>query len=93
MVITKTFIRKHYLITLTKEVRKNVKIEIGDPVEIAVSDKGEILIKPLKVIENSQAWFWTKTHQEAEKEAEKELKEGKAKPAKSAKHLIHELNK
>lgn len=93
MVITKTFIRKHYLITLPKEVRKNVHMEIGDPVEIVVSDKGEILIKPLKVIENSQAWFWTKAHQEAEREAEKELKENKAKPAKSAKHLIHELNK
>ena len=93
MITAKTFIRKHYLITLPKEIRENVPVEVGDPVEIVVSDDGEIFIKPLKAIEASQAWFWTKTHQQAEREAERELKAGKAKPAKSAKHLIHELNK
>ncbi len=93
MVTTKTFVRKHYLITLPKEVRDNIPMEIGDPIEIVVSDDGQILLKPLKTIEASQTWFWTKAHQQAEKEAEQELKTGKAKPAKSAKHLIHELNK
>lgn len=93
MIATKTFIRKHYLITLPMEVRKSVPIEVGDPVEIVVSDEGEILIRPLKAIDASQAWFWTKTHQKAEQEAESELKAGKAKPAKSARHLIYELNK
>lgn len=93
MVVAKTFVRKHYLITLPKEVRDSVSMEVGDPVEIVVSDNGQITLKPLKTIDASQAWFWTKAHQDAEKEAERELKSGKAKPAKSAKHLIHELNK
>lgn len=92
MVIAKTFVRKHYLITLPQEIRKSVSMEVGDPVEIVLSDEGEILLHPLKTVDASQAWFWTKKHQEAEKEAEKELKEGRAKSAKSARHLIHELN-
>lgn len=93
MVITRTFVRKHYLITLPKEVRENIPVEVGDPIEIVVSDEGQIFLKPLKAIEASQAWFWAKAHQDAEQEAEKGLKAGKAKPAKSARHLIHELNK
>lgn len=93
MIKTKTFIRDHYLITLPKEVRKIVPVEIGDPIEIAVSDDGEISIRLLKTVEASQAWFWTKEHQQAEREAEKELRAGKAKLAKSARKLIDELNK
>lgn len=93
MVTTRTFIRKHYLITLPKEVRERIPVEVGDPIEIVVSDEGQIFIRPLKAIEASQAWFWTKAHQQAEHEAEGELKAGKAKLAKSAKHLIRELNK
>ena len=93
MVTTKTFIRKHYLITLPREVRETLSVEVGDPIEIVVSDDGQILLKPLKTIDSSQAWFWSGAHQRAEKEAEKELRAGKAKPAKGAKHLIHELNK
>ena len=93
MIAAKTFIRKHYLITLPREIRKSIPVEVGDPVEIVLSDKGEILIKPLKAIDASQSWFWTKAHQKDEAEAENELRAGKARQAKSAKHLIHELNK
>ena len=93
MVVAKTFVRKHYVITLPREVRENMSIEVGDPVEIVISDNGEILLRPLKVVDASQSWFWTKAHQKKEKEAQKELKHGLAKPAKSAKHLIDELNK
>lgn len=92
MVIAKTFVRKHYLITLPKEIRESIHVEVGDPIEIAVSDDGRISLRPLKTVEASQAWFWTKTHQQAEREAETELRAGKAKPAKNAKHLIDELN-
>ncbi len=93
MVTARTFIRKHYLITLPREVRKSIPMEVGDPVEITALDSGQLSIRPLKTIEASQAWFWTKAHQKAEKEVEEELKSGKAKQARSARHLIHELNK
>ncbi len=85
------FIREHYQITLPIEVRKELPIEIGDPVEIRLNKNGEVVIRFLKTIDASQAWFWTKEHQAREKEAEKELLEGKGKKAKSAKDLIDEL--
>jgi hypothetical protein len=58
-----------------------------------VREDGEIVIRALKTIDASQSWFWMREHQQKEKEAEEELKHGLAKKARSAKHLIHELNK
>lgn len=93
MITEKTFIRKHYVITLPLHIRKLFPVEVGDPVEISINEFGEIVIRPMKVIDASQAWFWTKEHLAAEAEAEAELKSGKAKKAKNAKELIRELNK
>ncbi len=91
--MSRVFVREHYQVTLPLEIRKELPIDIGDPVEIYINKKGEIAIKPLKTIDASQAWFWTKEHQEAEKEAEKELLEGKGKKVKNARELIDELEK
>ena len=88
-----TFVRAHYQITLPVSVRRKVPIRVGDPVEISIRGDSEIVIRPLKIIEASQAWFWTHEHQRAEREAEAERRAGKARIAKSAKHLIHELRK
>ncbi len=91
--MSRVFVREHYQITLPLEIRKELPVDIGDPVEIYINKNGEIAIRPLKAIDASQAWFWTKEHQEAEKEAEKELLKGKGKKVKSAKELIDELEK
>lgn len=91
--MSRVFVREHYQITLPLEIRKKLPLDIGDPVEIYINKKGEVAIRLLKTIDASQAWFWTKEHQEAEKEAEKELLEGKAKKVKSAQELIDELEK
>lgn len=91
--MNRVFVREHYQVTLPLEIRKGLSVDIGDPVEIYINKEGEIAIKPLKTIDASQAWFWTKEHQEAEKEAEKELLKGKGKKVKSAKELIDELEK
>ncbi|GAG06605.1 unnamed protein product, partial [marine sediment metagenome] len=58
-----------------------------------VNKNGEINIRLLKAIDASQAWFWTREHQEAEKEAEKELQKGRGKKVKNAKELVNELEK
>ena len=91
--MSRAFVREHYQITLPIEIRKELPIEIGDPVEIRVDKNGEVVIRLLKTIDASQTWFWTKEHQVAEKEAEKELLKGKGKKVKSAKDLIDELEK
>lgn len=93
MITEKTFIRKHYVITLPLHIRKFFPVEVGDPVEISINELGEVVIRPLKVIDATQAWFWTKKHLSAEAQAEAELKSNKAKKAKNARELIRELNK
>lgn len=87
-----TLVRQHYQITLPADVRKRTAIRIGDPVDITLREDGEIVVKPLKTIHAAQAWFWTKAHQAAEHEAEAERRAGKIKHAKSAKHVIRELD-
>ena len=88
-----TFIRAHYQITLPASVRRKVSLRIGDPVDISIRGDSEIVIRPLKMIDASQAWFWTRAHQQAERDVEMERRAGKVRRAKSAKHLIHELRK
>lgn len=89
----RAFVREHFQVTLPLEIRKELPIKIGDPVEIYVNKKGEIAIRPLKAIDASQSWFWTDKHQEAEREAEKELLEGRGKKVKNAREMIDELEK
>ena len=88
-----TFVRAHYQITLPASVRRKVPIRVGDPVDISIRGDTEIVIRPLKLINASQAWFWTRAHQQAEREAEAERRVGKVRHAKSATHVIHELRK
>ena len=87
------FVRAHYQITLPASIRRKLPIRVGDPVDISLRGDSEIIIRPLKVIDASQAWFWTRAHQAAEREAERERRAGKAKVTRSARHLIHELRK
>jgi len=89
--MSRALVREHYQITLPVEIRRNLPLEIGDPVEIYINEEGEIAIRLLKTIDASQAWFWSKEHQEKEKEAERELRAGKGKKAKDAGELIDEL--
>ncbi len=88
-----SFVRAHYQITLPASVRRQLPIRVGDPVQISVRGDAEIVIRPLKVIDASQAWFWARDHQAAEREAAQERRAGKARVARSAKHLIRELRK
>jgi len=91
--MSRTFIREHYQITLPVDIRREFPVDIGDPVEIYINKNGEVAIRFLKAIDASQAWFWSEEHQKREKEAEKELIEGKGKKAKDVKDMIDELEK
>ena len=87
-----TLVRQHYQITLPADVRKRIAIHIGDPVEVTLRGDDEIVVRPLKAVPTSQAWFWTKAHQVAEREAEGERRAGRINHAKSARELIRKLN-
>ena len=69
-------------ITLPREVREAAHIEEGDPVEVEMTDEG-ILLRPKKMVDASQAWFWTATWQAGETRATEDIRTGRTKVHKS----------
>jgi antitoxin MazE len=85
-------VRRNFQVTLPSSVRKSLGIGVGDILDATVKD-GRIVISPKKAVDAEQAWFWTKDWQEAEKEAETDLRSGKVKKYNSIKELIKGLDK
>ena len=77
-------------ITLPVKVREELGIEEGDLVEISVVDEKAVLI-PKKLIDKSQAYFWTKKWQDAEKEAEEDIGAGRIQTFDSVSDLLNDL--
>ncbi|MBM3142480.1 MAG: AbrB/MazE/SpoVT family DNA-binding domain-containing protein [Chloroflexi bacterium] len=84
-------ITRHGQITLPASVRRKLGIDEGDIVEIEIVDEKAVLV-PKKLVDKSQAYFWTKSWQEGEKEAEEDIKSGRVKVFDSVKELIKELD-
>jgi antitoxin MazE len=85
-----TQLRRRSQVTLPSEVVKEMKLQEGDNLEIAIEDE-KIVIKPVLVIERSQTWFWSKKWQEMEKEADDDIKHGRTHKVKNVKELIKKL--
>ena len=84
-------VTKKSQITIPKEIREKVHLNTGDPVEFFVEDE-RIIIVPKKLIDASQAWFWTKEWQEKEREADEDIREGRLKgPFKDIDSLLKSL--
>lgn len=84
-------VTRHGQITLPASVRKELGIEEGDLVEIEVVDEKAMLM-PKKLIDKNQAYFWTKRWQEAEREADEDIKAGRVKTFDSVDELIKDLD-
>ncbi len=85
-----TKVTRHGQITLPASVRKQLGIEEGDLVEIAVEDEKAVLM-PKKLVDKSQAYFWTRRWQEGEREADEDIKAGRVKTFDSVDELIKDL--
>jgi AbrB family looped-hinge helix DNA binding protein len=60
-------------IRIPKNVMQTLNIEIGDYVEVEI-DQGRIILKPRKLIDPTQGWYWTKEWQKMEADVDEELK-------------------
>jgi AbrB family looped-hinge helix DNA binding protein len=58
-----TYIRNKGQVTIPADVRRAARLEEGDPIEVEVVEGG-ILLRPQKVIDATQAWFWSRAWQE-----------------------------
>ena len=77
-------------ITIPASVRKELGVEEGDLVEIEVVDEKAVLI-PKRLVDKNQAYFWTKKWQDAEKEADEDVRAGRVKVFDSVEELIKDL--
>ena len=59
-------------VRIPKRVMQMLNIDIGDFVEIDVHEH-EIVLKPRKLIDPSQGWYWTKEWQKMESDVEKQI--------------------
>jgi len=83
-------VTRHGQITLPASIRKELGVEEGDMVEIEVLDEKAILI-PKKLVDKSQAYFWSKMWQENEREADEDIKAGRVRTFDSVEELIKDL--
>jgi AbrB family looped-hinge helix DNA binding protein len=83
----------HHQITLPSDLRKRLNIKNGDYLKIVESDDSCISIKPVKVIDADQAYFYTKEWQKGEKQADIDYANGDiSRPFNSVDELMKELN-
>jgi AbrB family looped-hinge helix DNA binding protein len=84
-------VTRHGQVTLPASIRKKLGIKEGDLIEVRVQDDMAVLL-PKKLIDSSQAYFWTKQWQEAEKEANEDIKAGRVKTFSRVKELFEDLD-
>ena len=68
-------VKQHFQITLPNSLRKKYNLAVGDYMKIENLEDG-IMIKPIKVIDPDQAYYFTKEWQDKEAEADKDIAEG-----------------
>jgi AbrB family looped-hinge helix DNA binding protein len=84
-------VTRHGQVTLPASVRRKLGIQEGDLVEVVVDDDRAVLL-PKKIVDKSQAYFWTKEWQEAEREASEDIRAGRVKTFDTAGELIKDLD-
>lgn len=68
-------VKRHYQITIPQSLRKELNIDIGDYVEVE-NRKGNIIMRPVKLVRPDQEYFYTKEWQKGEAEADKDIAKG-----------------
>lgn len=85
-----TKIRDNSQITIPKTIMEKLDLKKGDIISFEIRDS-EIILKPVAIIDKSQAWFWNKEWQEEEREAEADIKKGRIKSFDNTNELMKEL--
>jgi antitoxin MazE len=89
--MTLSKVTRHGQITIPAALRRQVGIEEGDLVEMRAEDD-HIVVMPKKLIDKSQAYFWTEEWQEAEHQAQADIEAGRTKEFASVDELLADLD-
>ena len=71
-------VQKNKNITLPLWLMRRFHVGVGDFVRVEETKEG-ILLRPAKLVDPSQAYFWTKEWQDGEREAEEDIRKGRVK--------------
>jgi AbrB family looped-hinge helix DNA binding protein len=63
-------------ITLPAFVRRRLGLDEGDLLDVSVRD-GEVVLRPKKLVDHAQAWFWSRRWQSGEAQAETDIASGR----------------
>ena len=85
-------LRPNGQLTLPAELRSKARAEPGD-IFVADVEDGVIMLRPKKLIDASQAYFWTEEWQAGEREAAEDIAKGRTKRFRSAEELIRDLHR
>jgi AbrB family looped-hinge helix DNA binding protein len=88
--MARTTLRAKGQLTLPEEIRTSAHLEEGDLLDAEITADG-ILLRPQKVIDSTQAWFWTPTWQAGEREAALDHEAGRVETYGSGEALIEGL--
>ena len=84
-------IRAKGQVTIPRDVREAAHLEVGDPVEITMTADG-ILLRPKKLVDASQAWFWSQKWQDGEREASADIDAGRVLASESTAAFLDSLD-
>lgn len=79
-------------LTLPVEIREAARIAEGDPLEVELTPDG-ILLRPQKVIDAAQAWFWHDAWQAGERDASAQIAAEETIPYGSAEEFLRALDR
>jgi AbrB family looped-hinge helix DNA binding protein len=78
-------------VTLPDNIRRAVNLTEGDYLEVSVSG-GAIVMRPKKLIDADQAWFWSQDWQQGEREASEDIAAGRTRRFASAGEFLDTLD-
>jgi AbrB family looped-hinge helix DNA binding protein len=85
-----TKVTRNGQITLPASARRALHVEEGDYIEVRVTDDSIVLV-PKKLVDKSQAYFWSPSWQAAEREASLDIASGRVSEPKEVHDLIDDL--
>src|SRR5580693_1653909 len=88
--MARTTLRAKGQLTLPDDIRKAARLEEGDLLEAELTAEG-ILLRPQKLVDATQAWFWSPEWQAGEREADADRAAGKIETFGSGDELIGAL--
>ncbi|MBI5018402.1 MAG: AbrB/MazE/SpoVT family DNA-binding domain-containing protein [Deltaproteobacteria bacterium] len=86
-----TKVTRNGQVTLPASVRRALHVEEGDYVEVRVTEDS-VVLTPKKLIDKSQAYFWSPSWQAAERQADGDLSAGRVHEAETVEDLIADLD-